>query len=75
MPALGSQWPSLSEGLRENSTANLNTPNRVLAANHDVYQLLEHVCKGGKVPPVVLEYLKVIQELMADLIKNPMGED
>jgi hypothetical protein len=61
--------------LRENSAANLTTSDRVLAANHDVQQLLEHVGKGGKVYPAVLEYLKVIQELTADLLKNPMGED
>jgi hypothetical protein len=60
MPALGSQWPSLSRGLRENSTANLNSSDRFLAVNHDVYQLLEHVGKGGKVRLAVLEYLKVM---------------
>lgn len=47
-------------GLRENSTANLNSSDRFLAANHDVYQLLEHVGKGGKVRLAVLEYLKVM---------------
>ncbi|OQD64953.1 hypothetical protein PENANT_c401G09713, partial [Penicillium antarcticum] len=75
MVAPGSQWPALSGGLRENSAANLNTSDRVLSANHDVQQLLEHVGKGGRVPGLVLEYLKVIQELTADLLKNPMGED
>ena len=75
MPAPGSQWPALSGGLRENSATNLNTSDRVLAANHDVQQLLEHVGKGGKVPPAVLEYLKVVRELTADLLKNLMGED
>ncbi|OQD79093.1 hypothetical protein PENANT_c062G11803, partial [Penicillium antarcticum] len=75
MVAPGSQWPALSGGLRENSAANLNTSDRVLSANHDVQQLLEHVGKGGRVPGPVLKYLKVIQELTADLLKNPMGED
>ncbi|OQD79537.1 hypothetical protein PENANT_c049G10070, partial [Penicillium antarcticum] len=72
MVAPGSQWPALSGGLRENSAANLNTSDRVLSANHDVQQLLEHVGKGGRVPGPVLKYLKVIQELTADLLKNPM---
>ncbi|KAJ6045659.1 uncharacterized protein N7446_012523 [Penicillium canescens] len=72
MVAPGSQWPALSGGLRENS-ANQNTTDRVIAANHDVQRLLEHVDKGGKVPPVVLEYLKVIRELTVDLLKNPLG--
>ncbi|KAJ6176717.1 hypothetical protein N7485_003631 [Penicillium canescens] len=72
MVAPGSQWPALSGGLRENS-ANQNTTDRVIAANHDVQRLLEHVDKGGKVPPVVLEYLKVIRELTVDLLKNPLS--
>jgi hypothetical protein len=75
MVAPGSQWPALSGGLRENSANNQNTTDRVIAANHDVQRLLEHVDKGGKVPPVVLEYLKVIRELTVDLLKNPLGND
>ena len=63
MVAPGSQWPALSGGLRENSADNQNTTDRVIAINHDVQQLLEHVSKGGKVPALVLEYLKVIHEL------------
>ena len=31
--------------------------------------------KGGKVPPVVLEYLKTVRDLTVDLMKNPMGSD
>jgi hypothetical protein len=75
MVAPGSQWPALSGGPRENSANNQNTTDRVIAANHDVQRLLEHVDKGGKVPPVVLEYLKVIRELTVDLLKNPLGSD
>jgi hypothetical protein len=75
MVAPGSQWPALSGGLRENSADNQNTTDRVIAANHDVQRLLEHIDKGGKVPPVVLEYLKVIRELTVDLLKNPLGSD
>jgi hypothetical protein len=75
MVAPGSQWPALSGGLRENSANNQNTTDRVIAANHDAQRLLEHVDKGGKVPPVVLEYLKVIRELTVDILKNPLGSE
>jgi hypothetical protein len=59
--------------LREKSADKQTTPDRVLAANHDVRQLLDHVNNGGKVPAPVLEYLKVIHELTADLMRNPPG--
>ena len=75
MVAPGSQWPALSGGLRENSATNHNISDRVLAANHDVQQLLEHVDKGGKVPAAVFGVFKGRPELTADLLKNPMGED
>ncbi|OQD91341.1 hypothetical protein PENSOL_c055G01739, partial [Penicillium solitum] len=74
MVAPGSQWPPLS-GARENSATNTNE--RILDANYDVRQLLNHISSNNsvKVPKPVLEYLKSIQELTADLIKNPIGQD
>ena len=74
MMAPGSQWPPLS-GARENSATNTNK--RILDANYDVHQLLSHISsnKSMKVPRLVLDYLKSIQELTADLIKNPIGQD
>ncbi|OQD86893.1 hypothetical protein PENSOL_c083G05832 [Penicillium solitum] len=74
MVAPGSQWPPLSGG-RENSVTNTNE--RILDANYDVRQLLNHISSNNsvKVPKPVLEYLKSIQELTADLIKNPIGQD
>ena len=70
----GSQWPPLS-GARENSAANTNE--RILDANYDVRQLLSHISSNAsvKVPRPVLDYLKSIQELTADLIRNPIGQD
>lgn len=74
MVAPGSQWPPLS-GARQNSATNTNE--RILDANYDVRQLLNHISSNNsvKVPKPVLEYLKSIQELTADLIKNPIGQD
>jgi glycerol-3-phosphate cytidylyltransferase-like family protein len=74
MVAPGSQWPPLSGG-RENSATNINE--RILDANYDVRQLLNHISSNNsvKVPRPVLEYLKSIQELTTDLIKNPIGQD
>ncbi|CAG8908412.1 unnamed protein product [Penicillium nalgiovense] len=74
MVAPGSQWPPLSGG-RENSARNINE--RILDANYDVRQLLNHISSNNsvKVPRPVLEYLKSIQELTTDLIKNPIGQD
>jgi hypothetical protein len=74
MVAPGSQWPPLSGG-RENSTRNTNE--RILDANYNVRQLLNHICSNNsvKVPRLVLDYLKSIQELTADLIRNPIGQD
>ncbi|CAI7578813.1 unnamed protein product [Penicillium glandicola] len=74
MVAPGSQWPPLSGG-RENSARNINE--RILDANYDVRQLLNHISSNNsvKVPRPVLEYLKSIQDLTADLIKNPIGQD
>ncbi|KAJ6013184.1 hypothetical protein N7522_003539 [Penicillium canescens] len=74
MVAPGSQWPALSGGLRENS-AGTNINERALAINYDTQQLIEHVGKGGKVPSVVLEHLKVVRDFTVDLMKNPMGAD
>ncbi|KAJ6154968.1 hypothetical protein N7485_013337, partial [Penicillium canescens] len=48
--------------LCENSAGSQNTNDRVLAANHDVQQLLEQVNK-------------FINELTADLMRNPFGAD
>ncbi|KAJ5398665.1 hypothetical protein N7465_009154 [Penicillium sp. CMV-2018d] len=53
---------------RENSATNTNE--RVLDANYDISSN-----NSIKVPRPVLEYLKSIQELTADLIKNPIGQD
>ena len=76
MVAPGSQWPALSGELRENSADQQTIHDRVLAANHDAQQLLDHVDKGGElVPAPVLECLKGIQELTADLMRNPLGSD
>ena len=61
-------------GLRENS-ANTNINERALALNYDTQQLIEHVGKGGKVPSVVLEHLKIVREFTVDLMKNPLGSD
>ncbi|CAG8092743.1 unnamed protein product [Penicillium nalgiovense] len=74
MVAPGSQWPPLSGG-RENSARNINE--RILDANYDVRQLLNHISSNNfvKVPRPVLEYLKTVQELTTDLIKNPIGQD
>ncbi|KAJ5212863.1 hypothetical protein N7449_000032 [Penicillium cf. viridicatum] len=74
MVAPGSQWPPLS-GARESSATNINE--RILDANYDVRQLLNHISSNNsiKVPRPVLDYLKSIQELTADLIKNPIGQD
>ncbi|CAG8126494.1 unnamed protein product [Penicillium nalgiovense] len=74
MVAPGSQWPPLSGG-REKSATNINE--RILDANYDVRQLLNHISSNNsvKVPRPVLEYLKSIQELTTDLIKNPIGQD
>ncbi|CAG8122318.1 unnamed protein product [Penicillium nalgiovense] len=74
MVAPGSQWPPLSGG-RENSARNINE--RILDANYDVRQLLNHISSNNsvKVPRPVLEYLKSVQELTTDLIKNPIGQD
>ncbi|KAK4861010.1 hypothetical protein LT330_010798 [Penicillium expansum] len=74
MVAPGSVWPPLSGG-RENSATNTNE--RILDANYDVRQLLNHISGNNsiKVPRQVLDYLKSIQELTADLIKNPIGQD
>ena len=74
MVAPGSVWPPLS-GARENSATNTNE--RILDANYDVRQLLNHISSNNsiKVPRPVLDYLKTIQELTADLIKNPIGQD
>ncbi|CAG8175405.1 unnamed protein product [Penicillium nalgiovense] len=74
MVAPGSQWPPLSGG-RENSATNINE--RILDANYDVRQLLNHISSNNsvKVPRPVLEYLKSVQELTTDLIKNPIGQD
>jgi hypothetical protein len=74
MVAPGSQWPALSGGPRENS-ANTNINERALALNYDTQQLIEHVGKGGKVPSVVLEHLKIVREFTVDLMKNPLGSD
>jgi hypothetical protein len=70
--APGSQWPPLSGG-RENSARNINE--RILDANYDVRQLLNHTSSNNsvKVPRSVLEYLKTVQELTTDLIMNPIG--
>lgn len=74
MVAPGSVWPPLS-GARENSATNTNE--RILDANYDVRQLLNHISSNNsiKVPRPVLDYLKSVQELTADLIKNPIGQD
>ncbi|CAG8128391.1 unnamed protein product [Penicillium nalgiovense] len=74
MVAPGSQWPPLSGG-RESSARNINE--RILDANYDVRQLLNHISSNSsvKVPRPVLEYLKSVQELTTDLIKNPIGQD
>ncbi|KAJ5428978.1 hypothetical protein N7491_005994 [Penicillium cf. griseofulvum] len=74
MVAPGSQWPPLSGG-RENSARNINE--RILDANYDVRQLLNHISSNSsvKVPRPVLGYLKSVQELTTDLIKNPIGQD
>jgi hypothetical protein len=74
MVAPGSQWPALSGGLREKS-ANTNINERALALNYDTQQLIEHVGKGGKVPSVVLEHLKIVRGFTVDLMKNPLGSD
>ena len=74
MVAPGSQWPPLSGG-RENSASNINE--RILDANYDVRQLLMHISSNNsvKIPRPVLDFLKSTQDLTADLIKNPIGQD
>jgi hypothetical protein len=74
MVAPGSQWPPLSGG-REKSATNINE--RILDANYDVRQLLNYISSNNsvKVPRPVLEYLKSVQELTTDLIKNPISQD
>jgi hypothetical protein len=46
-------------------------------ANYDVRQLLNHISGNNsvKVPRQVLDFLKGIQELTADIIKNPIGQE
>lgn len=74
MVAPGGQWPLLSGG-RENSASNINE--RILDANYDVRQLLDHISSNNslKIPRPVLDFLKSIRELTADIIKNPIGQD
>ncbi|KAJ6094492.1 hypothetical protein N7467_002005 [Penicillium canescens] len=54
----GSQWPSLSGRLCENSAHSQNTNERVLAPNHDARKLLGFIGNGDKVPQTALSISK-----------------
>lgn len=75
MPVPASAWLALSGGVGR--TAPADTTARLLNANHDTKQLLSHINKhaGHRVPTQVLLYLRSIEELTGDLLKNPLGAD
>lgn len=74
MGAPSNAWPALSGVGR---VAPADTTARILNANHDVRKLLDHMNSqaGHRVPGAVISYLKNVEELTADLLKNPWGAD
>jgi hypothetical protein len=74
MGAQGNEFPPLSGDLENSATTNTNQ--RIMNANHDARQLLNHISsKGIKIPKKVLDYIKGVEDLTCDLIKNPIGQD
>jgi hypothetical protein len=74
MVAPGSDWPPLSGGAEAEPR---NFTERIMNANHDAKRLLEHI-QGHtaiRVPQPVLQYVKNMQTLTMDLVKNPWGAD
>ncbi|KAJ6084342.1 hypothetical protein N7486_011142 [Penicillium sp. IBT 16267x] len=74
MVAPANAWPSLSGAGR---AAPADTTARIMNAHHDVQKLLEHMNSqaGHRVPSPVISYLKTVEELTGDLLKNPWGAD
>ncbi|KAJ5935961.1 hypothetical protein N7454_005259 [Penicillium verhagenii] len=70
MGAPASAWPALSGA---NTAPPANTSARILNAHHDVRTLLAHINSqtGHKVPAPVSNYLKIVEELIGDLLQNP----
>lgn len=74
MVAPANVWPTLSGAGR---AAPADTTARIMNAHHDVQKLLGHMSSqaGHRVPSAVISYLKSVEELTADLLKNPWGAD
>lgn len=74
MVAPGSDWPPLSGGAEAEPR---NFIERVMNANHDAKRLLDYIQghTGIRVPPPVLQYVKNMQALTLELVKNPWGAD
>jgi hypothetical protein len=72
MGTQGNEFPPLSGDLENSATTNTNQ--RIINANHDARQLLNHISsKGIKIPKKVLDYIKGVEDLTCDLIKNPIS--
>ena len=73
MPPPTNAWPALSTALGDRPRS-INE--RIGNTKHDADRLLSHIDQHQvKIPKPVVDFTKSVRELMAELLKNPLGED